>query len=187
MEYVPRIGYICSAMCSLDDVKPIVKATLFFVSFRKDVMKAAKKKEVLFTVFICAIMVSFMGFFTRSVQFHTLSFGALVQSIEHFPLAYLFALSIELLAVSKLAKGIAFRIARPSENSQRIILLVISFCMVCCMSFCMTWFGAFQQHGFAFEVFPTFFRNWPPCFMVALFFQWLFAGPFSRFVFRQLA
>jgi len=149
-------------------------------------MGGNKKKEILFTSFICAVMVGFMGLFTMAVQSHSLSLPVLIQAARCFIPAYLFALIIELLVVSRVAKRVAVKIADPDENSPGIVILTVSFCMVCCMSFCMTWFGAVMQNGLTSNVVPFFLNNWPRCFMVALFSQWFFAGPFSRYVFSRL-
>ena len=134
-------------------------------------------------------MVLWMSIYNVSCAQGGLSFGSVQQGWMGMPIAYIVALCLDLLLVSKLAKGIAFRFFLKPESSERKKVLVISSCIVVPMVIFMSLFGAVEMacHTGQWAMIPWMWLcNIPKNFIMALPFQLLLAGPLVRLVFRRL-
>ena len=108
-------------------------------------MPKNKRESIIYSVMMCFCMVLWMSIYNVSCAQGGLSFGSVQQGWMGMPIAYIVALCLDLLLVSKLAKGIAFRFFLKPESSERKKVLVISSCIVVPMVIFMSLFGAVEM------------------------------------------
>lgn len=152
-------------------------------------MPKNKRESIIYSVMMCFCMVLWMSIYNVSCAQGGLSFDSVQQGWMGMPIAYIVALCLDLLLVSKLAKGIAFRFFLKPESSERKKVLVISSCIVVPMVIFMSLFGAVEMacHTGQWAMIPWMcLCNIPKNFIMALPFQLLLAGPLVRLVFRRL-
>ena len=152
-------------------------------------MPKNKRESIIYSVMMCFCMVLWMSIYNVSCAQGGLSFDSVQQGWMGMPIAYIVALCLDLLLVSKLAKGIAFRFFLKPESSERKKVLVISSCIVVPMVIFMSLFGAVEMacHTGQWAMIPwVWLCNIPKNFIMALPFELLLAGPLVRLVFRRL-
>lgn len=147
-------------------------------------MPTNKKESLVFTIFMCAFMVFWMSVYNVSLHMG-FSMDAIKQAWIGFPIAYLFAILCDWVFVSKVAKGLAFKVVSYDSKPISKIIAISSF-MVCGMVILMSLYGAVEQVGFSSVTLMAWLTNIPRNFIVALPLQLIIAGPFIRSVFNIL-
>lgn len=147
-------------------------------------MPTNKKESLVFTIFMCAFMVFWMSVYNVSLHMG-FSMDAIKQAWIGFPIAYLFAILCDWIIVSKVAKGLAFKVVSYDSKPISKIIAISSF-MVCGMVILMSLYGAVEQVGFSSVTLIAWLTNIPRNFIVALPLQLIIAGPFIRSVFNIL-
>lgn len=147
-------------------------------------MPTNKKESLVFTIFMCAFMVFWMSVYNVSLHMG-FSMDAIKQAWIGFPVAYLFAILCDWIFVSKVAKGLAFKVVSYDSKPISKIIAISSF-MVCGMVVLMSLYGAVEQVGFSSVTLMAWLTNIPRNFIVALPLQLIIAGPFIRSVFNIL-
>lgn len=151
-------------------------------------MGQTKTQKNIFTLMMCFGMVIGMtaynmllneGFHSASIFFTNL--------FKEFWLGFIVALILDVFIVGKIAKGIAFKIVKPNQDTKPIkLILTISCCMVIGMVLCMSLFGAIMVSGFnmgALKLYPLcIVRN----FVMALPLNLLIVSPIVRFIFGKV-
>ncbi len=152
-------------------------------------MPKNKRESLIYTVLMCFTMVLWMSIYNVALQHGGLTLEVLGAAWMGFPIAYLFAMLCDWFAVSKIAKGFAFRfLVKPGVSSPIKMILAVSCCMVVPMVIIMSLYGAAEacvHTGEWNRIFFIWIRNIPMNFIMALPFQLIVAGPLVRFVFRK--
>ena len=150
-------------------------------------MPQNKRESLIYTVMMCFVMVLWMSIYNVALQYGTLNLEVIVAGWVGFPIAYVFGMCCDWFAVSRIAKGVAFRyLIRPQDPPLKKILC-ISGGMVVCMVIIMSLYGACEGafHTGDWSGIPAaWLRNIPRNFIMALPVQFLVAGPLVRRVFR---
>lgn len=146
-------------------------------------MPVNKRESVVFTIIMCGIMVFVMSVYNISIH-RGLGMESIKIAWVGFPIAYIVAICADLFIVSKIAKGIAFKIIKENDPTIKKVL-VISGLMVCGMVIIMSFFGAAEQ-GIDKDIFKRWIFNIPVNFIMALPLQFLVAGPVVRFLFKKI-
>lgn len=95
------------------------------------------------------------------------------------------ALFCDIVVVGRIAKGLAFKIVKPSAPQIRKILTISCF-MVCGMVILMSLYGTLAHFGFGDNFFRHYFSILGLNFICALPLQLLVAGPLTRFLFSRM-
>lgn len=158
-------------------------------------MPTNKRESLIFTIIMCFCMVIWMAIYNVALQHGGFSLAILGEAWLGFPLAYVFAMCCDWFVASPLAKGFAFRfLVTPGKSSPRAMTLAVSSCMVVPMVIIMSLYGSIEgmAHMPAGVIgsLPMLPMMWLSAiaknFVMALPWNLLVAGPFSRFVFRRV-
>lgn len=143
-----------------------------------------KTEKFIFTLMMCACMVLGMTIYNMILieGFSSEIFSNLLY--DYWP-GFIVALILDLFIVGKIAKYIAGKFIKDNDPVIKRIL-IISFCMVCGMVLCMSFYGAFINVGFS-PILPYAYINavWKN-FIVALPLNLLIVSPFVRSIFLKL-
>lgn len=147
-------------------------------------MGSNKKEALIFTSIMCFFMVVFMSFY--NVILSDGISGTLVTDVAIGLLpALAVALFCDIIIVSRVAKGIAFRIVKPTSPAVQKVL-TISFFMVCGMVILMSLYGTLAHFGFGDNFFRHYFKILGLNFICALPLQLIVVGPLTRFLFTRM-
>lgn len=146
-------------------------------------MGQTKFQRFIFTLMMCFSMVLGMTIYNMLLN-EGWSDQFLSHLLREFWLGFFIALLLDIFVVAKIAKPIAFKMLRPTENTKPIkIIIAISSCMVIGMVLCMSLYGSVIAMGFtsdAFKIYPlVILRN----FVVALPLNLLIVSPLVRTIF----
>lgn len=151
-------------------------------------MPQNKRESLIYTIMMCFIMVLWMSIYNIFLINKELSISILRDAWLGFPLAYIIALSCDLLFVSKAVKIIAFKFLLKPTSSTIQKIITISSLMVVFMVVIMSLYGAIiaclntnEWNKLIFIWFIGICQN----FIMALPFQILIAGNIVRFIFRK--
>lgn len=138
-------------------------------------MPTNKKEGMLFTTLMCFLMV--FGMSTYNLLLHE-EFSLYALSKGLLP-GFIVAFILDVFIVGVLAKKIAFSL--PFNKEKRLLLiLTISSLMIIGMVTCMSLFGLLME-GQTLSL-SAYFQAWGLNFIVALPYQLLIIGPFSRMI-----
>lgn len=180
-------------MCHPNDKMAFALKRIYLLSengiLRRVIMPKNKRESLIYTVLMCFTMVLWMSIYNVALQHGGLTLEVLGAAWMGFPIAYLFAMLCDWFAVSKIAKGFAFRfLVKPGVSSPIKMILAVSCCMVVPMVIIMSLYGVAEacvHTGEWNRIFFIWIRNIPMNFIMALPFQLIVAGPLVRFVFRK--
>ncbi|WP_066891247.1 DUF2798 domain-containing protein [Clostridium nigeriense] len=149
-------------------------------------MGQTKGQKFIFTLMMCFGMVLFMTIYNMVLNegFHS---NLLFNLLKEFWLGFFVALICDVFIVAKIAKPIAFRIVKPTKDTNPIkIILAISSCMVVGMVLLMSIYGSVLAMGFtkdALRIYPmVVLRN----FIMALPLNIIIVSPVVRFLFTKV-
>lgn len=147
-------------------------------------MGSNKKEALIFTSLMCLFMVVFMSFYNVIIAngFNSRLFADV--AIGLLP-ALAVALFCDIVVVSRMAKGLAFKIVKPSAPVIRKIL-TISCLMVCGMVILMSLYGTLAHFGFSDNFFRHYFSTLGLNFICALPLQLIVVGPLTRYLFTRI-
>ncbi|AIQ60801.1 DUF2798 domain-containing protein [Paenibacillus borealis] len=147
-------------------------------------MGSNKKEALIFTSLMCFFMVVFMSFYNviLSNGFNNRLFADV--AIGLLP-ALAVALFFDIVVVSKIAKGLAFKIVKPSAPMIKKVLTISCF-MVCGMVILMSLYGTLAHFGFRDNFFRHYFSILGLNFICALPLQLIVVGPLTRFLFTRM-
>ena len=157
-------------------------------------MPTNKRESLLFTFIMCFCMVIWMSIYNVALQHGALNGEVIADAWLGFPVAYVFAMCCDWFVASPLAKGFAFKyLVTPGKSSPRAMTLAVSSCMVVPMVIIMSLYGSVEglthMGGGVLANLPMLPIMWlttiPKNFVMALPWNLLVAGPFSRFIFRR--
>lgn len=143
-----------------------------------------KKEALIFTSMMCFCMVVFMSFYNVIIANGFNSRLFMDVAVGLLP-ALAVALFCDIVVVSRIAKGLAFKIVKPSAPQIRKILTISCF-MVCSMVILMSLYGTLAHFGFGDNFFRHYFSILGLNFICALPLQLLVAGPLTRFLFSRM-
>lgn len=78
-----------------------------------------KRESLIYTVLMCFTMVLWMSMYNVALHMGTLNMEVIREGWLGFPLAYVCAMCLDWLLVSKIAKGFAFRFLVKQKAAQR--------------------------------------------------------------------
>ena len=140
-------------------------------------MPRNKKEGMIFTVLMCGLMVLGMSLYNLAIH-DALTASALFGG---FPLGFI----LDVFVVGVVAKKIAFRLPVPKHKPIYMILTISSLMVLGMVSF-MSAYGLIVegQAGILFS--SAYFKAWLTNFVVALPYQLLIVGPFSRSILKKV-
>lgn len=147
-------------------------------------MGSNKKEALIFTSMMCFCMVVFMSFYNVIITngFNSRLFADV--AIGLLP-ALAVALFCDIVLVSRIVKGLAFKIVKPSAPKVRKVLTISCF-MVCGMVMLMSLYGTLAHFGFGDNFLRHYFSVLGLNFICALPLQLLVVGPLTRFLFSRM-
>ncbi|WP_339220185.1 DUF2798 domain-containing protein [Paenibacillus sp. FSL H8-0332] len=143
-----------------------------------------KKEALIFTSMMCFCMVVFMSFYNVIIANGFNSRLFMDVAVGLLP-ALAVALFCDIVVVGRVAKGLAFKIVKPSAPQIRKVLTISCF-MVCGMVILMSLYGTLAHFGFGDNFFRHYFSILGLNFICALPLQLLVAGPLTRFLFSRM-
>lgn len=144
-------------------------------------MPRNKKEGMIFTVLMCGLMVLGMSLYNLAIH-DALTASALFGG---FPLGFIVAFILDVFVVGVVAKKIAFRLPVPKHKPIYMILTISSLMVLGMVSF-MSAYGLIVE-GQAGTLFSSaYFKAWLTNFVVALPYQLLIVGPFSRSILKKV-
>lgn len=147
-------------------------------------MGSNKKEALIFTSMMCFCMVVFMSFYNVIIA-SGFNNRLLADVAAGLLPALAVALFCDIVLVSRAAKGLAFKIVKPSAPKVQKVLTISCF-MVCGMVILMSLYGTLAHFGFADNFFRHYFSVLGLNFICALPLQLLVAGPLTRFLFSRM-
>ncbi|HHD2753224.1 TPA: DUF2798 domain-containing protein [Clostridium perfringens] len=149
-------------------------------------MGNTKFQKFIFTLMMCFGMVLCMTVYNMILN-DGLNSSLLSNLFKDFWFGFIVALFLDVFVVSKLAKPLAFKIVKPTENTHPLkIVIAISTCMVIGMVLLMSLYGSIVVAGFNLEA----IKIYPYCiarnFIVALPLNLLIISPLVRFSFGKV-
>ncbi|ETT58534.1 hypothetical protein C173_30497 [Paenibacillus sp. FSL R7-277] len=147
-------------------------------------MGSNKKEALIFTSMMCFCMVVFMSFYNVIIANGFNSRLLTDVAVGLLP-ALAVALFCDIVVVGRIAKGLAFKIVKPSAPQIRKVLTISCF-MVCGMVILMSLYGTLAHFGFGDNFFRHYFSILGLNFICALPLQLLVAGPLTRFLFSRM-
>ena len=150
-------------------------------------MPMHKRESLIYTVLMCFTMVLWMSMYNVALHMGTLNMEVIREGWLGFPLAYVCAMCLDWLLVSKIAKGFAFCFLVKPESSTTKKVIAVSCCMVVPMVIFMSLYGGLEacvKSGAWNMLLIIWLTNIPKNFIMALPFQLLIAGPLVRKIFR---
>lgn len=148
-----------------------------------------KHESLIFTIMMCFVMVLGMSLYNAYLIQGQVSAAMVSQAWLGFPFAYIVAMALDVLVVSKNAKTVAFKYIIKPEQSQAVKGITISICMVIPMVICMSGYGAVigaLHTGVWQDLVGQWINNIGKNVLVALPLQLLIAGPLVRKTFRRV-
>lgn len=158
-------------------------------------MPTNKRESLIFTIIMCFCMVIWMSIYNVALQHGAINGEVIADAWLGFPVAYVFAMCCDWFIASPLAKGFAFKfLVTPGKSSPRAMTLAVSSCMVVPMVIIMSLYGSIEgmthMPAGVMGSLPMLPVMWVTAigknFIMALPWNLLVAGPFSRFVFRRV-
>ena len=152
-------------------------------------MPQNKRESIIYSIIVCFLMVFVMSIYNVTLHHGELTLAVVKAAWLGFPIGFIFALFFDLVIVSKIAKGFAFRYLIKSHDKPLKIAICISSCMVVCMVLIMSFYRALEACVTMgqFNALPIIWlSNIPKNFIMALPLQLMIVGPVSRKVFRSL-
>lgn len=143
-----------------------------------------KKEAFIFTAMMCTLMVLGMSIY-NVVLFTGWTSSAIIEVAVGFVPALIVGLFLDVVVVSRIAKGIASRLIKPADPVVKKVL-TISFFMVCGMVLCMSLYGTLTHYGFSGNFLAHYFSTAGLNFICALPLQLMIVGPLTRFLFMRL-
>lgn len=107
-------------------------------------MPMHKRESLIYTVLMCFTMVLWMSMYNVALHMGTLNMEVIREGWLGFPLAYVCAMCLDWLLVSKIAKGFAFRFLVKPESSTTKKVIAVSCCMVVPMVIFMSLYGGLE-------------------------------------------
>ncbi|QSF44353.1 DUF2798 domain-containing protein [Paenibacillus tianjinensis] len=143
-----------------------------------------KKEALIFTSIMCFLMVVGMSFY-NVILFNGATNKVFLEVAAGLLPALIVALFLDIVVISKIAKGLAFKLVKPSDPMIKKVLAISVF-MVCGMVICMSLYGTLAHYGFG----DNFLRHYLSIlglnFICALPLQLLVVGPLTRFLFTRI-
>lgn len=149
-------------------------------------MPKTKFQEVVFTVLMAVVMVYAMVCYNIAVNTGDFGNYVFIAAFNELAIMTVVAVALELVFAGALSKAVAFRLADPAKSQPFFIVAAISaasvWIMCPCMSFAATvlFKGGLLQGEFLSIWIKTTVLNYP----MAFFWQFFFAGPLVRLIFR---
>ncbi|WP_042201364.1 DUF2798 domain-containing protein [Paenibacillus camerounensis] len=143
-----------------------------------------KKEALIFTSMTCFLMVVGMSFYNVIISVGATS-EVFIQVAAGLLPALAVALVLDIFVVSKIAKGLAFKLLKPSDAVIKKVLTISSF-MVCGMVICMSLYGTLAHYGFGDNFLSHYLAILGLNFICALPLQLLVVGPLARFLFTRM-
>jgi len=150
-------------------------------------MPQNKRESLIFSFMMCFVMVLWMSIYNVSISLGGISMESIKIAWLGFPVAFITALMLDLLIVSKVAKAVAFGLILKPESSVIKKILVVSTGMVIQMVVLMSLYGSIEmclRNGMWSQIVIYWLRNIPKNLIMALPLQLLIAGPVIRKYFR---
>lgn len=148
-------------------------------------MGSNKKETFIFTSMMCILMVIGMSFY-NVILFSGFNSSIFMDVAVGFLPALVVALFLDVVVVSRIAKGLAYKIVKPADPMIKKVM-TISFFMVCGMVICMSLYGTLAHFGFGDNNFLShYFTTLGLNFICALPLQLLIVGPLTRFLFTRI-
>ena len=147
-------------------------------------MPQSKFQEVVFTVFMAAVMVYGMVCYNIPLNLGGLSDAVFGRVFGEWPIMTVAAIALELVFVGRLSKKVAFCLVKPDKDGPTATMLAISAASVWMMCPCMSLIATLLfKNGPQTELFSTWVQTTVLNFPMALCWQLFAAGPLVRRVF----
>lgn len=145
-------------------------------------MPKTKFQNAVYTIIMALIMVYGMIVYNVALNTGGVTNAAFVMALHELPIMMPIAAVLEFFVVEKLATKLAFTVVRPTDRPQ-VITYAISTMIVCIMCPTMSLIATllFKEPSFG-----TWVQTWGMNMPVALIWQLLYCGPFTRLIFRTL-
>ncbi|CAH1212617.1 hypothetical protein PAECIP111892_03786 [Paenibacillus auburnensis] len=143
-----------------------------------------KKEALIFTSMMCFLMVVGMSFY-NVILFNGATNRVFLEVAAGLLPALIVALFLDIVVISKIAKGLAFKLVKPSDPMIKKVLTISVF-MVCGMVICMSLYGTLAHYGFGDNFLRHYLSTLGFNFICALPLQLLVVGPLTRFLFTRI-
>ena len=146
-------------------------------------MPKNKFQEVIFTLIMASVMVYGMVVYNVALNMGGVRESTFLIALTELPTMVPLAFLLEFFLVGKAARALAFRIVRPDDRPQ-LIVIVISSCICCIMCPIMSLAATFlfkEQIGVG-----TWVQTWAMNFPMALLYQIFYCGPLVRSLFCRI-
>lgn len=144
-------------------------------------MPKNKKEGIFFTTLMCFLMVLGMSAYNLTIHQDFSVINLLTGFIPGFVVAFI----LDVFIVGVLAKKIAFRLPFINKTQPLQLILTISTLMIIGMVTFMSLFGLIVEGGISGLSLPAYLTAWKMNVIVALPYQLIIVGPFSRFVLKK--
>lgn len=145
-------------------------------------MPKSKNQGIFFTTLMCFLMVLGMSSYNLVIH-HDFSLMNLAKGLVP---GFVVALVLDVFIVGVLSKKIAFSFSFIDRNKPLQLILTISCLMVIGMVTFMSFFGLLVESGLSNLSFGAYVNAWKMNAIVALPYQLLIVGPFSRLMLRKV-
>ena len=145
-------------------------------------MPKTKFQNAVYTIIMALIMVYGMIVYNVALNTGGVTNATFVMAMHELPIMMPIAAVLEFFVVEKLATKLAFTVVRPTDRPQ-VITYAISTMIVCIMCPTMSLIATLL---FKTPSFGTCIQTWGMNMPVALIWQLLYCGPFTRLIFQTL-
>ena len=145
-------------------------------------MPKTKFQNAVYTIIMALIMVYGMIVYNVALNTGGVTNATFVMAMHELPIMMPIAAVLEFFVVEKLATKLAFTVVRPTDRPQ-VITYAISTMIVCIMCPTMSLIATLL---FKTPSFGTWIQTWGMNMPVALIWQLLYCGPFTRLIFQTL-
>lgn len=148
-------------------------------------MPSTRFQEFIFTLITSGCMIFIMGVYNVAIHMGGLSAATFPAALRMFPLEWGIGFLLAFFVAGRVAKHLAFRVARPGDRPIFIILCIQAF-TVCTMVPLMSLVGTLEGAGISGQLPFLWLQTAALNFLMALPLQVFAVGPFCRWVFRRI-
>lgn len=149
-------------------------------------MPRTKFEDVIFTIIMVFVMVYAMICYNIALSTGGMSSSVFLSAFHELVIMAPVAFILDFFFVGKMAKKTAFKLINPEKENPFHLVLAISAVSVMWMCPLMSFVATLLFKNAGTNLIPVWLQTVALNFPMAFFWQMLYAGPFVRFLFRQI-
>ena len=149
-------------------------------------MPKTKFQEVIFTIMMVLVMVYGMICYNIALGMGGMRTEVFLAAFHELPIMGPIAFILDFFIVSKIAGRKAFQIVNPQRDNPFHIVIAISAVSVICMCPLMSFAATLLFKNAGSEIVAVWLQTTALNFPMAFFYQFCYAGPLVRFIFRHI-